>query len=240
MRIALVSDVHGNLTALAAVVADLRVTAPDLILHGGDLADSGSAPAETVDWIRELGWQGVAGNTDEMLYAPDRLAEFAGASPGLRRVFTAVEEIAAAARDALGEERLGWLRNLPAAQVVAGVAALVHASPGDVWHAPAAEASDAELERTYAVLDQPIAVYAHIHRPFVRKVGSFVVANTGSVSLSYDGDARASYLLIDDAVPVIRRVEYDVEEECRQMLIRRVPHAAWVGNMLRNGRFQMP
>jgi predicted phosphodiesterase len=239
MRIAIVSDVHGNLTALAAVLADLRVTAPDLILHGGDLADSGSAPAETVERIRELGWQGVSGNTDEMLYAPDTLAEFASASPGLRQVFVAVEEIAAAARESLGEERLGWLRSLPAVQV-AGAAALVHASPGNAWRAPAPEASDAELETTYAVLERPLAVYAHIHRPFVRKVGSMVVANTGSVSLSHDGDARVSYLLIDDAVPVIRRVEYDVEEECRQMLIRRVPHAAWVGRMLRSGRFQMP
>jgi 3',5'-cyclic AMP phosphodiesterase CpdA len=59
------------LTALEAVLADLQQTSPDLILHGGDLADGGSRPAETVDRIRDLGWQGVMGNTDEMLCRPE-------------------------------------------------------------------------------------------------------------------------------------------------------------------------
>jgi len=64
MRIAVVSDIHGNLTALEAVLADLEQTSPDLALHGGDLADGGSSPIEVVDRIRDLGWQGVMGNTD--------------------------------------------------------------------------------------------------------------------------------------------------------------------------------
>lgn len=51
MRIAIVSDIHGNLTAFEAVLADLRQTSPDLILHGGDLADSGSSPVEIVDLL---------------------------------------------------------------------------------------------------------------------------------------------------------------------------------------------
>ena len=54
MRIAIVSDIHGNRTAFEAVLADLRQTSPDLILHGGDLADGGASPAEIVDQIREL------------------------------------------------------------------------------------------------------------------------------------------------------------------------------------------
>ena len=49
MRIAVISDIHGNLTALEAVLADLRETSPDLIPHGGDLADSGSSPLKC--WI---------------------------------------------------------------------------------------------------------------------------------------------------------------------------------------------
>ncbi len=61
MRIAVVSDIHGNLTALEAVLADLQQTSPDLVLHGGDLADGGSSPIEVVDRIRDLGWQGVMG-----------------------------------------------------------------------------------------------------------------------------------------------------------------------------------
>lgn len=80
MRIAIVSDIHGNRTALEAVLADLRQTAPDLIFHGGDLADGGASPVEVLDQIRDLGWQGVVGNTDEMLFQPESLEEFASQS----------------------------------------------------------------------------------------------------------------------------------------------------------------
>ena len=71
MRIAIVSDIHGNRTAFEAVLADLQQAAPDLIFHGGDIADGGSSPTEIVDRIRDLGWPGVMGNTDEMLVRPE-------------------------------------------------------------------------------------------------------------------------------------------------------------------------
>src|SRR5580700_2907376 len=80
MRIAILSDIHGNRTAFEAVLADLCATAPDLILHGGDLAFGGAGPVEIVDRIRDLGWQGVVGNTDEMLFRPESLEEFASQS----------------------------------------------------------------------------------------------------------------------------------------------------------------
>ena len=116
MRIAIVSDIHGNRTAFEAVLADLKQTSPDLILHGGDLADSGASPAEIVDRIRELGWDGVVGNTDEMLFAPESLRQFAKQSPGLQSVVAVIEEIAAATRESLGDARLAWLRELPRVQ----------------------------------------------------------------------------------------------------------------------------
>ena len=102
MRIAIVSDIHGNRTAFEAVLADLRQTSPDLILHGGDLADGGSSPAEIVDRIRDLGWPGVFGNTDEMLSMPESLKEFANQSPKLQPLFGAIQEMATATCEALG------------------------------------------------------------------------------------------------------------------------------------------
>jgi 3',5'-cyclic AMP phosphodiesterase CpdA len=86
MPIAIVSDIHGNLPALQAVLADLRETAPDLIVHGGDLAFGGAHPAEVVDEIRSLGWAGARGNTDEMLHSPQRLAEFADVIPAIATI----------------------------------------------------------------------------------------------------------------------------------------------------------
>src|SRR5271156_4463531 len=144
MRIAVVSDIHGNLTALEAVIADLQQTAPDLILHGGDLADAGARPVEILDRIRDLGWRGVAGNTDEMLFRPESLEEFAGSSSAPASISAVIREMAKATRAMLGEERIEWLRGLPTVQFQ-GAMTLVHASPESLWRAPIPEATDAEL-----------------------------------------------------------------------------------------------
>src|ERR1700690_4211802 len=140
MRIAILSDIHGNRTAFEAVLADLRQTSPDLILHGGDLADAGASPVEVVDRIRDLGWQGVAGNGEGALSMPETLEEFAGQSPAPPSLWTAVREMMAAARALLGEERIAWLRGLPRVHVQAPIA-LVHASPASPWQSPGPEAS---------------------------------------------------------------------------------------------------
>jgi predicted phosphodiesterase len=239
MRIAIVSDIHGNRTAFEAVLADLKHTSPDLTFHGGDLAHGGSGPGEIVDRIRELGWPGVLGNTDEMLFRPQSFTDFAARTPAVQPMAGVIEDVAAAARDELGSERLAWLAGLPMRQVRAPLA-LVHASPDSPWLAPAPDASDADMEKVYQPLNQPIAVYAHVHRSFVRSVGELTVINTGSVSLSYDGDRRAAYLLLDDSRPEIRRVAYDVEQEIKDLNAREFPHADWIARTLRSASPQRP
>jgi predicted phosphodiesterase len=239
MRIAVLSDIHGNRTALEAVLADLRVTSPDLILHGGDLADAGASPVEVVDRIRDLGWPGVVGNTDEMLFRPESLQEFANQSPSLRSLFAVIEEMAVTTREALGEERLAWLRDLPRALTL-GPMTLLHGRPETPWRAPAPEASEAEFESVYGVLRQRIVVYGHIHRPFVRSVSGGIVANSGSVGHSHDGDRRSAYLLVDDSKPAIRRVEYDVAKELKTLSQCGLPHADWVARILETASAQLP
>src|SRR5437763_13843239 len=96
MRIAIVSDIHGNRTAFEAVLVDLRQTSPDLILHGGDLADAGASPAEIVDRIRDLGWQGVGGNGDEGLSMPATLEDLASQWTAPPSLWAAIREIMAA------------------------------------------------------------------------------------------------------------------------------------------------
>jgi putative phosphoesterase len=235
MRIAVVSDIHGNRTAFQAVLADLGRTAPDLILQGGDLAYGGSHPAEIIDHVRSLGWPGVRGNTDEVLWAPQSLPEM----PSLLKLRRMIEEIIPTTCTWIGEERIQWLKSLPQTQSHQGVN-VVHASPNNLWRAPLANATDAELETAYASLNARVAVYGHIHQPYVRTVQGFTVANSGSVSLSYDGDPRASYLLIDGPDASIRRVEYDVETEVRELMESGMPHADWVARTLRAGRYCQP
>jgi putative phosphoesterase len=239
VRIAIVSDIHGNRTAFEAVLTDLRETSPDLILHGGDLADIGASPTEIVDRVRDLGWNGVLGNTDEMHSRPESLEEFASQSPAPPRLWAALREMAAATHAMLGEDRVAWMRTLPRALALESVA-LVHASPESPWRSPGPEASEEELEAIYRSLQRPIIVYGHIHCSFVRTIQPMLVVNTGSVSLSYDGDARASYLLLDDKKPSIRRVEYDVQRELNLLSESSLPHSDWVAKILRNKSPQLP
>src|SRR5919204_5156486 len=127
MRLAVLSDIHGNLTALEAALADVKAVGADTVVHGGDLAANGARPAQVVDIIRGLRWPGVRSNTDEMLWRPELLADLEVKAPskhGLRRVLFA--EIAPVACELLGDERLAWLRSLPMQWAGDGIA-VVHA-----------------------------------------------------------------------------------------------------------------
>ena len=241
MRVAIVSDIHGNLTAFDAVLEDIRQASPDLVLHGGDLADGGSSPKEIVDCIRDLGWKGVMGNTDEMLVQPDALEDFASQSSAPPALWTAIREIASATRSALGDERLQWLSCLPRVRM-SETFALVHATPESCWRIPPTEASDDELEKAYGSLGHPIVVFGHIHRPSVRTIAGQpeILINPGSIGLSYDGDPRASYLILDGNMPSIHRVEYDVEKELKALAVSGLPGAEWTARMLRTSSPQMP
>ncbi len=239
MLVAILSDIHGNRTAFEAVLADLRLTSPDIVLHGGDLADSGSSPVEIIDAIRSLGWQGVAGNTDQMLTQPETFEAFASHQPRLQSMWNLLREMAATTREALGEERLTWLRDLPLAHI-GDTFALVHASPGDPWHGPAPDAADVELLSVYAPLDRRTVLYGHIHRPYVRSLPGITVANTGSVGMPYDGDRRACYLLLDGKQIQHRRVEYDIERELSALASSKHPGASWVAKTLASASPQMP
>lgn len=240
MRIAIISDVHGNFTALDAVQADLRQQQPDLVFHGGDIPYGGGNPCEVIDCIAQEGWTGILGNTDEMLWNTEARPALEASAPQLKPLFRVLfDECAPATRAMIGETRLSRLRQLPV-QLRHEDLVLLHASPGNLWWAPMATADDVELESTYKGLNASIVVYCHIHRPFIRKVGGMTVCNSGSVGLPYDGDPRASYLLIDNGCPSIRRVEYDVEKEAGRLLASDYPYREWLAQIRRRGSYVPP
>src|SRR5436305_12114222 len=80
MKLAVISDIHGNLTALDAVAADIAGRGVDRVVHGGDVALIGARPAEVIDRLEELGWTGILGNTDELLWRPDELPGWFGSA----------------------------------------------------------------------------------------------------------------------------------------------------------------
>ena len=244
MRIAILADIHGNLTALDAVLADLRQQKPDAI-YGGDLAFGGCNPNEVIDCILQEGWKGVLGNTDEMLWDTSARPGLEASAPQLKPLFKVLfDSSGPATKQMIGPSRLEWLRALPTdlrfEDLRHGNLALMHASPGNLWRAPMDTAEDAELETTYKPLNADIVVYCHIHRPFIRKVGGMTVCNTGSVGSPYDGDPRASYLLIQDGEPAIRRVAYDVEKEAGRLLASDYPYKEWIAEMRQKASYVPP
>jgi putative phosphoesterase len=234
MRIAIVSDIHGNLTALEAVLADLKTMSADLIVQAGDLV-GGSRNAEVIDLVRDRRWPGVYGNAEEMLWMPEQVTRNVPGPQFDRMRNVVLTETIPFIRQAIGEERLEWLKRLPRRWTHDEVT-VMHAGPDDVWQSPGANASDEELEVFFGPLGVDAVVYGHIHHSFVRRLPEFTVANSGSLSFSYDGDPRAAYILIDGQHIVIRRVEYDIEEEISRLSAVHYPDADWLAQIYRAAR----
>jgi predicted phosphodiesterase len=234
MRLAVVADVHGSLVGLQAVLEDLDRVRPELVVHGGDLALGGSHPAECVDAIRERGWPGVMGNADEVLVT--------GRMELDRRPWVAPALVAALRRsqdwavERLGPERVRWLAALPRVWRLGDRVAIVHAVPDDLWTNVRPDAGDGELRSTYGPLGASIVVYGHIHQPYVRALEGLTVANAGAVGGSYDGDPRASYVLVENGVCTVRRVSYDVERAVAEIDRAEHPMAAQLAETMRTGR----
>jgi predicted phosphodiesterase len=231
MRIGIVSDVHGNLHGFEAVLGDVERVRPELVVHGGDLVLGLPGAAMVVDRIRELGWPGVLGNTDQALWElPETLPQ--GALDAFRRRAAATAEL-------IGEERLAWLKSLPL-EFRWGRLALTHAAPGSLWDMVPKDAPDERLREVFAALHAPLAVYCHIHAPYVRILDGLTVANSGSAGMPFDGDARASWLLVSDGQVEVRRVEYDVEAAAAELIRSGYPDAEVIAESLTSATFIPP
>jgi diadenosine tetraphosphatase ApaH/serine/threonine PP2A family protein phosphatase len=196
--IALLYDVHGNLPALEAVIADAEGAGARGWVLGGDYALFGGWPAETVERLRALepaSW--IRGNGERWTADP-------GAAPDNAVVPGAI----AAAREALGEEIVADLASLPFSCPYEG-ALVCHGSPLSDVRSFGPEPGDDDVE----LLDGAEArrvVFGHTHVPFARTAGAVELVNPGSVGMPFDGDPRAAYALLhDDGRIEHRRVGYD-------------------------------
>ena len=199
--IAVLYDVHGNLGALDAVLADARAAGANRWVLGGDYAVFGAWQAETVARLQELEpatW--IRGNVDRWA---------GGDAPDDSTLQAAVADTRATLGDALADE----LGRLPFEAEVAG-ARFVHASPVSDMRSFSAEPNDEDEE----LLDgstQPRLVFGHTHVQFRRPaaVGDVELVNPGSVGVPLDGDPRAAYALLDpDSRELeLRRVDYDTQ-----------------------------
>jgi diadenosine tetraphosphatase ApaH/serine/threonine PP2A family protein phosphatase len=196
---ALVYDVHGNLPALEAVLADARAAGVRDYVLGGDYTLFGGWPAETVARLSELPALWIRGNCERVTARPDQ-------APDNPVVQGAIE----ASRTALGAQLVADLAALPAT-VARGQALICHASPASDERSFDPDPGDDEDELLAGVTAGRL-VFGHTHLPFHRRARGIELVNPGSVGLPFDGDPRAAYALVhDDGAIELRRVAYDHE-----------------------------
>src|SRR5215210_4299829 len=215
--IAALYDVHGNLAALDAVLADARSAGAQRWVLGGDYALFGGWPADVVARLRELEpavW--VRGNVDRWTGDP-------GAAPDDAEL----QEASADCRAALGDAVADGLGRLPFDAELPGMR-IVRASPVSDLRSFAPEPAEDEAELLEGVTHERL-LFGHTHVQFSRTAGGVELVNPGSVGAPLDGDRRAAYALVHpDGRLEPRRVEYDTEVAIMRLRDAFDPGHAWV------------
>jgi predicted phosphodiesterase len=211
VRVAVISDPHGDLVALRAVVADLEARGLDEVLVAGDLAQGGPQPAEVVDMLVAKGWPTVRGNSDDFLVDLAAGRDFGSDAPAqlLERGGWSV--------DRLGKKRVARLAALPMELrrpwAPNGSLVVVHATPWSTEEVVLPEASEEAALRMVTEASAGVLTYGHIHSAYQRRVGNAVLLSVGAISGSNDADARPAYTILtfDQVVKVqVIRVECPV------------------------------
>ena len=201
--LALLYDIHGNLPALDAVLADAERAGAERYLLGGDFTLFGAWPAKTLerlDALPDARW--IRGNGERWTAAPSEAPDA-----------ELVQEAIRACAEELGAQRVAQLAELPEQTVIDGTR-FCHGSPVSDVRSFFPEPADDE-EELLAGIDEARLVFGHTHLAFARTSAvhgrELELVNPGSVGMPFDGDPRAAYALLAPRGGEVehRRVEYD-------------------------------
>ncbi len=219
-RVAVVSDVHGNAVALAAVLAELRAAEPDLVVFGGDLT-WGSLPEETLALLDVLPAPAlyVRGNAERALLEPS-------AEPTERERWMLERHSA---------EMLAFLGTFEDGVSITvdglGPAFFCHGSPRSDEELVTSETPAERMQAMTAGLDEEVLVTAHTHLQFDREIVGIRSINPGSVGMPYEGRPGAYWALLGPDVE-LRRTEYSLEEAAERYRASGDPLAEQMVEML--------
>ncbi|HEY1594187.1 MAG TPA: metallophosphoesterase family protein [Thermoleophilaceae bacterium] len=210
MRIAVLADIHGNLPALRAVLAEVDAEPVDALVVPGDVV-GGPLVREVLELLRErpepVHW--VSGNSER-----EALAVYDGEPPSDDPAGQAAAWSARALDDGWRDELASW----PIALALDGVL-FCHGSPRRDNELITRATPDDVLAQALAAVGEPLVVGGHTHQQMVRPVrDGLTYANAGSVGLPYEGEAGAFWMLVADGVPAPRKTAYDVRAAAGEMV----------------------
>lgn len=219
MRVGLISDVHANRVALAAVLADMPPV--ETVLCAGDLVGYNPWPADVVETIQERAIPSVQGNHDRVLAS-------GGNFPGNGMARAGIDH----ARAELTDEQIDYLGGLPTERThFDGQVKVVHGHPEDPDRYTYPEEFDADL-----LGDESVLVLGHTHVQHAEHTDEGIVVNPGSVGQPRDGDPDAAYAVLDLDEPSVEthRVTYDISKVERAVVEADMPLRT--AERLREGR----
>lgn len=238
MKLAVFSDIHGNIQGLNAALADIERRGADVVWCGGDLVGYGANPGEVVDAIRARGIPAIMGNYDDsigyfrMVCGCDYPNEEA-MERGLRSVAWTKEHTT--------DDQKAYLRNLPykvqrefgGHQVV-----LVHGSPAQLTEYLFADVADDVFRAHLAATRADVLIFGHTHKPYHKVLDGKHLVNAGSAGKPKHGNPNATYVMLTltpgDVTVEIIEVPYDYEAAARAIEATDLPRE--FARLLREGR----
>jgi len=233
-RVAAIYDVHGNLPALEAVLADLKSVNPDLIVVGGDVV-AGPMPAEVLDRLAALSKSicFIRGNADREVVA----AYDAGPYSDLIDVADHAERVAAYAASKIDRKHRDLLASFAERLILEveglGQVLFCHGSPRSDEEIVTAATTEGRLREIVAGVDQDLVVCGHTHAQFDRRVGAKRFVNAGSVGMPYQGKpVGAFWLLLGTDGVSLQRSDYDLDRAVERIRATGYPDAEDVAQIL--------
>lgn len=223
MRVAVISDIHGNQIALEAVLQDLAQQPPvDQLVIAGDLCLNGPCPRQVLEMVQGLNCPVIQGNVDMEVVneAPEK---------GPKKRTTV-----AWTREQIGSEGIAYLASLPLSYTVTNPAGtnllVVHANPLNQEDAIFPNTPDDTLEHLLGGVGPDIGAlaYGHLHIAYTRRWRHLLLADVGSCGVPRDEDIRSAYGILswkdNDWEAEIRRVPYDVKAVVKQLKTCGIPN----------------
>lgn len=216
MKVAVLSDIHGNGVALQYAIRDLKSLSIKKVIILGDVIMKGPMPSQSLEMLKDkdleiIGW--IKGNTDLWL---DEITDVWVPSTKREKEINLYYKYA---KENLKEEQIVFIKKLPLECSInlSGISILcVHGTPQSIVEGIDNSVPEEEIKKAIKGVEEQLILSGHSHTSFIGEVDDKMIFNVGSIGNSVDGDNRISYGILDfveDRVNLInRRISYPVGE----------------------------